>query len=187
MAGSDALSNHPDMAPDRGRSRLTSVCTTVALALAFAGCGSGSSHIVSAASHAAGSTAPADELVTKADTICKRVDTVLVTSRRGSLDLPAIARSAPHNAALERVALTELSELKVPASLSRDWAQIVAYRRTLARELVELGRAARADDRRAVQALAKSKMQVHYKLSALARRDGFRYCSGVSAAAPPGH
>jgi hypothetical protein len=181
------------MGPEKSRSLLASVCTVAALMAVLIGCGGGSSHISPVASHPEG-TAPAAELVTKADAICKRINSVLVTSGSGSRDLHAISRSASRNAVLERVALNELDKLKPPPSLSRDWARIVEYRRTLAHELVELGRDAKADDRRAVQALAASKKRVHDKLFSLATRDGFKYCSEVranagqsGAAAPSGH
>jgi hypothetical protein len=201
VAGSDVARPGPeqsDMAPHNRRPRLASACTVLALALTFGGCG-GSSHVAPAASRsgdnsAVNSSAAEAELVGNADAICKRVDAVLVTSGRGSHDLPAIARSASRNAALERAALAELDKLKPPASLARDWGQIIAYRRTLARELIELGRDAKANDRRGVQALAVTKKRIHDKLFALATRDGFKYCSQVSAdtdhaaaAVPSGH
>jgi hypothetical protein len=66
--------------------------------------------------------------------------------------------------------------------LARDWRQIIADRRTLAGELVQLGRAAQANDSNGIKALAASKSRVRQKLLATATRDGFKECSSVGSA-----
>jgi len=121
-------------------------------------------------------------LIAKADAICKRLDAHLIAAPPGHLDLSAIARSAPHNAELERHVVASLSKLIPPVTMTHDWAQIIAYRRTLTEELLKLGRAAKAGDRAAVEALGASKKRVHEGLYALATRDGFKSCAEATAA-----
>jgi hypothetical protein len=152
---------------------------TLAVLLAAAGCG-GSSKSEAPGSGSSVTSVATARLIATADAICERLDARLARTTPVHLDSRTIARSAPQNAALERAALTELGKLAPPASLADDWKQIIAYRRTLADELARLGRYAKANDTRAVKALAVSKKRVHEKLFALAARDGFRVCSQVS-------
>jgi hypothetical protein len=161
------------------RSRPCSIAAlALAVVLAAAGCG-GSSKSESTDSGSSGASAATARLIATADAICERLDARLASTTPVHLDSRTIARSAPQNAALERAALTELVKLAPPASLADDWRQIIAYRLTLADELARLGRYAKANDTRAVKALAVSKKRVHEKLFALATHDGFRVCSQV--------
>jgi len=153
---------------------------TLAVVLAAAGCG-GSSKSGSTGSGSSGTSAATARLIATADAICERLDARLASTTSVHLDSRTIARSAPQNAALERAALTELAKLARPASLADDWRQIIAYRLTLADELARLGRYAKANDTRAVKAVAVSKRRVHEKLFALATHDGFHVCSQVGA------
>jgi hypothetical protein len=143
--------------------------------------GSATSRTVPAQSHSSSDPAAASALIAKADAICRRANHELAASPP-HLEASQIARSAPRNAALETRAVAELAKLTPPASLALDFRQIIAYRRTLAGELIKLARSAKANDARGMQALAASKKQVHRKLSELATRNGFKDCSEASAA-----
>jgi hypothetical protein len=123
----------------------------------------------------------ASRVIAKADAICRRVNSELTAAPPG-FAISQIARSAPRNAALEERAIAELSRIRPPAVLARDWRSIIGYRRILAQELLKLVRYAKANDARAIQTLAASKKRVHQKLSALATRDGFKDCSHLNAA-----
>ncbi len=163
----------------------------VAVALAAGGCSSGVSETESSqtlsSSHSRSDAPPPSkddsparlQLIGMADTICKRLDTKLATVNPANLSAGEIARFAPPRAVLERTALAELSKLTPPASIARDWGQVIAYRRTLMEELFKLGRYAKIDDTSGIRALAVSKKRVHQQLLAVATRDGFKYCSGV--------
>ena len=155
------------------------VAAAVAVLLAVSGCGA-SGHAQSSSSSPSSDSTAAAELIAGADAICKRFDAQLAAATPAHLDMRAIARSAPGNAALERIAVSELARLTAPPSLARDWSQIIAYRRTLANELARVGRYAKAGDVGAVAALGASKKRVHDLLFKLASRDGFRYCSQVT-------
>lgn len=129
-------------------------------------------------------------MVDRAETICARLNARLATTSPARLDDQEIARAAGPNAALERAALAELERLTPSVSLAPDWRQMLGYRRTLAGELVELGRDARSKDSRGIQAVAKAKELTHRELFELATRDGFKHCAqtGIaSRALPAGH
>jgi hypothetical protein len=93
----------------------------------------------------------------------------------------SVVQSTSHNAALERLAVAALARLKPPASLARDWRQMLAYRRKLIDELDALAGDVKTNNKRAVQSLALSKLQVHKKLLQLAARDGFKDCAHVGS------
>lgn len=116
-------------------------------------------------------------LISSADEICRRFNSRLISTARS--ESSNIAREAPRNAAIELQAVGALSKLSPPASLARDWAQILAYRRKLAQELVALARAAKAGDAAGIRALGASKKRVRQKLTQLAARDGFKDCTSV--------
>lgn len=168
----------------------------VAAALAAGGCSAGASETESSQSPTlshAGSTGslPASspppsgdplsrsQLIARADAICRGLDTKLATVNPASLSMHEIARFAPPRAVLERTAVAELSKLMPPASITRDWRQVIAYRSTLTNELFKLGSDAKANDAAGIRALAVSKKLVHQKLLTVATRDGFKYCSRV--------
>lgn len=173
----------------------------VAAALAAGGCSGGTSETKSSqtssngsgqalsSSHARPAGSPPSsaegsparsQLIARADTICKRLDTKLAAISPANLSMREIARFAPPRAALEQAAVMELSKLAPPASIARDWQQLIAYRRTLMEELFELGRDAKANDAAGIRALSASKKLVHQKLLTVATRDGFKYCSAVT-------
>jgi hypothetical protein len=170
------------------------------LALSIAGCGGGSSTAAPAGSSASGSgTAAANvrrtpsssdpalsksQLVARADTICKRLNAEIVARETPGASVQEVIRVVPGNASLEQEALKQLAKLSAPASLSRDWQQILAGRRTLATQLLALVQDAKHDDVRAMQALSAQKKRVHGTLRAVATRDGFRDCSEVGAGPP---
>jgi hypothetical protein len=119
-------------------------------------------------------------LIARADTICRGLDTKRAAVNPANLSMREIARFAPPRAALEQAAVTELSKLTPPASIARDWRQVIAYRTTLTKELFKLGSDAKVNDAPGIRALAASKKLVHQKLLTVATRDGFKYCSGVA-------
>jgi hypothetical protein len=158
---------------------------TVTALLAVTGCGGSGTPRKTDPSASTAGTQPAgpiqaaanSHLIASADAICRRVNGQLTGASRPQ---PAdISHTAPRNAAIELRAVAELSKLTPPASLARDWTQMLAYRRTLAQELVALARDANAGDIAGMRALGLSKKRVRQKLSQLAARDGFRDCMSV--------
>ena len=118
-------------------------------------------------------------MIAGADAICGRLNAKFAAGKATSLRVREIARLAPSRAALERTTATELSKLTPPASIASDWRQIIAYRKTLAEELVKLGQDAKLNDAAGIRALAASKKRVHGQLLSTATRDGFKDCSRV--------
>jgi hypothetical protein len=186
--------------------RQPSTLLLVAVALIVGGCGGGSGGTTSSStisnrpvpfpSTTTGASPPTSasppdasaraKLIAQAEAICGRLNAELAasTSKQKSLAPAEIARFAPLNAALERNAIAELARLAPPASLARDWRAIVAYRRTLAKELAKLGQTAKANNRTGIVALLASKRRVRQQLLALAARDEFKECSIVGGAGP---
>ena len=145
----------------------------VAGTLALAGCG-GSSTAATAGS----------AWTAKADVICRQLNARLVSTPPGPHASHAeIARNALQHAALEQAVATELGKLTPPAALTRDWAQILAYRRQLSTQLVALAASWKRNDIKRLRVLGRSKEKIHLKLAAIAHGDGFRDCSHVGSTA----
>jgi len=153
------------------------------VALATAGCGSGSGAAGSSEAFA-GAGVPARSPAGRrfaADTavICQRLNAELKASKSATQSVHEIERLALPHAKLELVALKELSALKPPATLAADWRHLVLFRRSLAEQLVDLAKYARADDAVAIRALGVEKARVHRELRTLGERDGWEACSIV--------
>jgi hypothetical protein len=85
----------------------------------------------------------------------------------------------PLHVLVEQEGLRDLSKLGPPTTIAGRWRQILTYMRTLAHQLDTLGKAAKARDRAAINALSASKKRVHAKLRAAAAREGFKDCQAV--------
>jgi hypothetical protein len=116
-------------------------------------------------------------LVAKADAICNELNRQLADEHVANTGDHELARITPVSAFLEEQAIRELSALTPPASLANDWQQMMSDRRTLARELKQLGHAAKANDELRVQSLIASKKAAHHKLEVLATSAGLVACA----------
>jgi hypothetical protein len=169
---------------NRSRSRLGWARALVLCAvLPIAGCGGGSSTTASnsttapngAVSTARSASPQTKVLIVDADAICQRLNSRVVASHVTSSQ--EIASGASRNAVLEQAALVELAKLVPPASITRQWQQILAYRRTLALQLTTLARFERSNDAKAANALITSKLRVHRQLRVAATRLGMTACA----------
>jgi hypothetical protein len=179
----------------------------VSLALLQVGCGSGGSSSTAATGGstksdtvAAPATAPAKstpattstaastgagelsrtQLISKADEICKKLNSTLASLNKGaSTSLASLARELPHNAELEEEAFVELIGLKPPSSLASEWHKLLKYRLTLAGELAKLAEAAKRGETATVKKLIKSKKSGHQALREAATHAGFQDCGVV--------
>jgi hypothetical protein len=167
-----------------GRSEALPLLSLVAVAaLALTGCGGSSRPTATTARPASGSSPPTSRLTASADTICRRLNDELTATQPGrDANHADLARNALRHAALERQATKSLSGLTPPASLARDWAQILAYRRRLAAELVTIGHDWELNDTQAIRTLGAAKKQIHVKMATIASHDGFTDCSRVGSA-----
>jgi hypothetical protein len=159
-----------------------------ALALVVGGCG-GSSATAGSSSTSVGTTSAqrsdpsrgggavaGSTQLAVAEAICNRVNTSIAASKPANASLPEIARIVPRNAAIERRAAAELTKLRPPASIARDWRLVLGYRRTLAAELGTLVSDARRQDLAAIKVLSAAKRRVHQELLATASRAGLKEC-----------
>jgi hypothetical protein len=165
-----------------------------ALGLAVTGCGesskTGSSSTASTGSTPASAAsqtstgAPASatpltqaELIAKGDAICaaanKKVDTVTVEAKG------QILKAFPRAAVYERAEASELTKLTPPESMAHDWEQIVGG---FNRYVVYANAAVHDSETKNVKALTALFVpaeKVHEQINAIAKRDGFKYCSGI--------
>jgi hypothetical protein len=163
---------------NRSHQLLGSTCpallgVALALALALAGCGGGSG--TTASSVAVSPTPAASPMELAADAVCKRLNSHIVLYAKPTTK--QIVSAATRNAVLELAAVNELAKLTPPSALAASWQQILAYRRTLARQLVTLAHDESANDTKATNALTTSKLRVHSELRLAAARFGVRECA----------
>jgi len=147
--------------------RWGSLLTVLVAALVLPGCGG------SGGASGSDSSSP---VIASADAICHRLNTELVANVPKQVSLHVFATVSPRNAALERRALDELSQLQPPASVAQQWQQVLSDRRVLADALIELARDAKAGDTTAIQELGKHKEQIRAKLLEAGDRIGFTSC-----------
>lgn len=167
-----------------------------ALAMAaIAGCGGGSrSSSSSAGATTVGTTStgttstPGDgttaRFISEADAICARATTEIDATQPKSTSKLETERVVPDTAILEGKAIVALEGLRPPPALASDWAQMLKDRRSLAKGLVSLLRATNANDKAAIEQLARSKERIRQSLRAVAERAGFKDCGEVGLATP---
>jgi hypothetical protein len=136
-----------------------------------------STSTIAASTQKSAKTALYNVFVTRANTICQRTNKQIRAIKSKNSGREEILRVVPVHAQSERVALSELRQLKAPATIARQWEQILAYRRALAEDLTKLVSAARANDLATLTKLVSSKATLHKKLLTVARRAGFKSCS----------
>jgi hypothetical protein len=153
----------------------------------FAALGCGESSKTSLSGRTDSATAPsasdspaASRLIAEADVICRRLNNALAASKSAGKNASQIVSASSRHAALERRTVAELNELTAPTSLTRDWKQIISFRRTLADDLIKLAHLAKVENSTAIRSLAASKTRVHDELTRIATRDGFKDCSTFS-------
>lgn len=152
----------------------------LALALASTGCG-GSGTGESTLPALAHAVAGGDQLIAKADPICRRLNVALGPAASRPLTPSELAKTSPPHAALEQATLAQLSKLKPPPGLAKDWNTMLADRRTLALDLLTIARAAQANDTAAIHTLSVTKARLHRQVAEIATRDGFSDCAAVGA------
>lgn len=112
-----------------------------------------------------------------ADALCQRLNSALVLHR--GTPGASLVTSTLRNAAVERRVVEQLSRLRPPAWMARDWHEMNADKRTLAQDLVRFAGFARKHDAHAMRTLALSKLRMHKRLLRLASGDGFAACAQV--------
>jgi hypothetical protein len=177
------------VATPRARRHHTSLIAAAVAAVAIAGCGggtgtntAGTSASTSAAS-TTGSTQTTTEgqpaAVTQANAICQRLNKQIESEGEIKATITEIERYVPRHIIAERQVVRELQALRPPARLAAVWRRLIGYRQTLAAELSQLERAAKANDTRAINALASSKKRVHSRLRTLAEKHELAACGQI--------
>jgi hypothetical protein len=163
----------------------------IAAVLAMAGCGgsskdgAGTSATVTppnsgpTATPTAARVPSSANMVAAAEAICMRLNAALAAEHTTVPSLGAIAGAAAHRAAVEEAALSELAKLEPPTAIARAWRQMIAYRRTLASDLVELSQKAQRKEFNAFRPLSASTATAGHDLLVTGKRARFKYCSRV--------
>jgi hypothetical protein len=124
------------------------------------------------------------QLIAKADAICARTN-VKVDAVSTRVDAPTsvvkkeIAQGFPRVAIYERRETNELIKLVPPASMAHDWGLIISDFHRYVEYADAAARYAEAKNLKAVVPLIKPGEKVHEHLNAVAKRAGFKYCSGI--------
>lgn len=124
------------------------------------------------------------QLIAKGDAICARVNAQVDKVTTQVNVPPNVARREflegfSKAARYETIETNELSKLVPPASLAHDWGLIVNDFHRYVQYADAAARAAEAKDIKAIEPLIKPGEAIHEKLDAIAKRDGFKYCSGI--------
>jgi hypothetical protein len=157
----------------------------VATALLAAGCGSGSKTTPARLATSATSTQPSTPVgssarfIARADHICAQVNEAIEKVRSKSASTREIERVVPQHEALEQAAARTLSDLTPPSAIAGRWRAMLAYRRRLAGELLELLKVAKRQDAAGIRAIAASKLATHKSLLKTAIQAGFKSCGRV--------
>jgi hypothetical protein len=142
--------------------RIAAVAMAVA-AIAATGCGTSNK----ALSHG--------ELVAKANSICKRLNT-----QHKSINIRTqeeYIRLLKTTAAEDQIAFTELAKLTPPTSLASDWKQFVADGRALAQDATQLATYLTTYNRRSASMVNRSTSVVMQAIHTTAERDGLTECA----------
>jgi hypothetical protein len=153
----------------------------LATMLTVIGCGGGSDSRSSAqarreATGSTGSKLSKQQLIEKADAICRRMNEGFAAHEPRSQSIVESARVVPGRVVVERRVIDELDRLSPPSAIARDLQRVIAFRTTLANELAELAKVAKQRDLRTFHKLAGSKARVHSELLAAANGAGFTEC-----------
>jgi hypothetical protein len=112
--------------------------------------------------------------IARGDAICARTNMKLkaisVVSTRD------YARVLPQAAIYDRIEATELSKLVPPASMARDWMQIVNGYQLFGDYTSRVAEYAQANNFAPATPLTQMGEKVHKHLAAIAKRDGFKQC-----------
>ncbi len=115
------------------------------------------------------------QLIATADAICasanKKVDTV------NEVTQSQIEHGFPQAAIYESAETEELAKLVPPAEMAHDWAVIVGDFHRYVDYANAAARYADAKNLKAAIPLFKPAEAIHERLNAIAKRDGFKYCS----------
>jgi len=103
-----------------------------------------------------------------------KVNTVSVVTRSEA------ERGFPKTALYESTETNELIQLVPPAAMARDWGLIVSDFHLYVEYANAAARDAEAKNIKALVPLIKPAEKVHEHLNAIAKRDGFKHCSGLT-------
>jgi hypothetical protein len=111
--------------------------------------------------------------------MCSRMNKEIAAIKVKSASAAEVKRVVPRTLGIEGRGAAELEKLEAPTSLARAWAQMLAYRHTLAAELSQLLAIAKRNDGTSIKPLAAAKARTHAQLSKLAKQTGFKDCAKV--------
>jgi uncharacterized protein YcfL len=136
-------------------------------ALLIGGCGSSTSN----------SGSSTQQLIAKADAICKRVNARVAAANSKINNPQDFARIAPEIANYEQQALIQMRGLKAPSSLAQDWQLILSSAQKLAQNTATLSQYIKTNKLRSAPRLVTESKRLQQEMLLTAKRDGFKECS----------
>ena len=136
-----------------------------------------------------GGSSPNAKLIAQADPICKRVNVRVATANaalgnaktiRGARTLQLVAQTGLGLATYEHQAVAQLSALKAPSSLAKDWQTLLSGMQQGANYTAQLAIEAKAKNATlGEETIAKSR-ELQKQLIAIATHDGFQHCGRLN-------
>lgn len=105
------------------------------------------------------------------------MNTEIESQNRKVEGLPGLAVAARRIGALEERSFGELAKLSAPAAITGEWTQILAYRHTLASNLIKLSHVAQHSELTQFHSLNSSTSAAEHKLLATATQAGLSACA----------
>lgn len=156
--------------------QLAAFALAVAVLIA-SGCGSSKSRPMGGVKLAAGKPLTREQLIVRGDAICAhtlaQVKSNLAESR------PEIAESLPRAAIYLSAEAENLSKLVPPASMSKDWSQIVDSISFAAEDVTRAAQYIKKNQDDAAGRLYTRASELNTQSKEVARKDGFKRCSSV--------
>lgn len=116
-----------------------------------------------------------NELITKADLICRRVNAKRAATRFAHSG--DYARLVPSLAEYQMAAVAAMRALIPPASMESSWNQIVFYAQEFAHSIAEFGRYAKANKLNDIASVSIAGVKAHEQMLAIAKHEGFHDCA----------
>ncbi len=136
-----------------------------------------------------GSSSPNAKLIAQADPICKRVNARVASANaalgnvktiRGAHTLQLVAQTGIALAEYEHHAVAQLSALKAPSSVAKDWKTLLSGMQQEANYTAQLAIEAKAKNAALGEETIAQSRALQKKLIAIATHDGFQHCGRLN-------
>jgi hypothetical protein len=121
------------------------------------------------------------KLIAQANVICRQVNARRAKMRIMEIKTPQdYARFVPPFASYQQAMFAKLDKLIPPASMAKDWIQILAQAKTLADDMTRIGEYAKANEIGEVDGMLPPSTKAQEQMIVTAKRDGFKDCARLT-------